>query len=419
MLDFFAQIVATFQSTWFIVMPVAFWLIFKSLWARHVFIADFAMKQNEVLLEIIPPRDLEKSPRVMEAFFESLAATDAGVNKINEYCHAAGNPYFSFEIVGTEGVAHFYIRTPAAFRDHIESALYAQYPNAEIIEANDYVHEIPQVIPNEEWMMRGFALTLLKADAYPIKTYKYFEEDVTGKMIDPLASILEHISTLGPGQHMWLQYIIRADRPVWFNDWGKGAVDEFLGKAPKSQGIFARIIYDIKDVFGGILMGWHTPPEFSSLEEPGGDDQPVEFRLTPGEKQTLKALEENISKNMFSVTSRLLVIGQRDFFSGTNITGLMTSIKQFADNNTNQLIPVDRAKIYADYLGVKSRRAYRARVLLRRYRDRDDSGGHSFHFSTEELATVFHLPDMSVESPAVQWSDSRRGGAPSNLPLDQ
>jgi len=27
------------------------------------------------------------------------------------------------------------------------------------------------------------------------------------------------------------------------------------------------------------------------------------------------------------------------------------------------------------------------------------------------------LPDMSVESPAVQWSDSRRGSAPSNLPF--
>ncbi len=420
MLDFFAQIVATFQSTWFIVMPITFWLIFKSLWGRHVFIADFLMKQNDVLLEIIPPRDLEKSPRVMEAFFESLAATDAGVNKINEYCHGAGNPYFSFEIVGTEGVAHFYIRTPAAFRDHIESALYAQYPAVEIVEVNDYTYEIPQVIPNEEWMMRGFALTLLKPDAYPIKTYKYFEEDVTGKMIDPLASVLEHISTLGPGQHMWLQYIVRADRPTWFNDWGKGSVDEFLGKVAKPQGLFERIIHDIKDVFGGVLMGWHTPPEFSSLESSNGDDeQPVEFRLTPGEKQTLKALEENISKNMFSVTSRLLVIGKKDFFSGANITGIMTSIKQMSDNHTNQLIPVDRAKIYADYVAVDRRRDYRARVLLRRYRDRDDSGGHSFHFSTEELATVFHLPDMSVESPAVQWSDSRRGSAPSNLPLNQ
>jgi len=419
MTEFFAQFVASFQATWFIIMPVAFWLVFKSLWGRHVYIADFLMKQNDILLEIIPPHDLEKSPKVMELFFDSLAATDAGVNKINEYCHGAGNPFFSLEIVGTEGTVHFYIRTPAAFRDFVESSLYAQYPNVEIIEAVDYTFEIPQVIPNKEWMIRGFDLTLLKEDAYPIKTYKYFEEDVTGNMVDPMAGMLEVVSTLGPGQHMWLQYIIRADRPAWFDEWGKGTVDEFLGRAAKPQGLWANIIYDVKDVFDGILMGWHTPPEFSSLEEPNSDDQPVEFRLTPGEKQTLKVLEEKISQNMFSVTSRLIVVGKRDFFSGANISGIMSLIKQYSDNHTNQIIPVDRSKIYADYVGVKGRRAYRARKLLRRYRDRDDSGVATFHMSTEELATIFHMPDMSVESPAVQWSDSRRGGAPSNLPLGE
>ncbi len=417
MTEFFAQIVATFQSTWFIIMPITFWLLFRSLWGRYVFITDFLMRQNEVMLEIIPPRDIEKSPKVMELFFDSLAATDAGVNKINEHCHGAGNPYFSLEIVGTEGTAHFYIRTPAAFRDLVESSLYAQYPNVEIIEVDDYVFDIPNVIPNEEWTLKGFDLKLLKEDAYPIKTYQYFEEDVTGNMVDPLASMLESIGNLGPGQHMWLQYLIRADRPQWFGDWGKGTVDEFLGKNVKPEGLFARLWFDIKDVFGGIMIGWNQPPEFSSLEAPTGNDDPVEFRLTPGEKQTLKALEENIGKNMFSVNMRLIVVGKKDFFTPVNLGGAMSSIKQFADNNTNQFIPVDRSKIYADYVATESRSAYRMRKMLTRYRDRDDSG-YPFHLSTAELATVFHLPDMSVGAPSVQWSDSRRGTAPSNLPFE-
>ncbi len=417
MSEFFTQLMAVFQSTWFIIMPLAFWLVFKSLWGRHVFIADFLMKQNEVLLEIIPPRDIEKSPKVMERFFDSLAATDAGVNMINKYCHGAGNPYFSLEIVGTEGTAHFYIRTPALFRDLVESSLYAQYPNVEIIEVQDYVHNIPNVIPNEEWTLKGFDLKLIKPDAYPIKTYEYFEEDVTGKMIDPLASMLESIGNLGPGQHMWLQYIIRADRPQWFDEWGTATVEEFLGKITKPKGVLERLWFDIKDVFGGVMIGWNEPPEFSSLESPQGDDQPVEFRLTPGEKQTLKALEENISKLMFSVNMRLIVVGKKDFFSAVNLGGAMSSIKQFSDNHTNQFAPVDRSKVYADYVSVESRSAYRMRKILDRYRDRDDSG-YPFHLSTAELATVFHLPDMSVESPSIQWSDSRRGSAPSNLPFE-
>ncbi|MEA3322881.1 MAG: hypothetical protein U9Q12_01540 [Patescibacteria group bacterium] len=417
MSEFFAQIVSVFSATWFIVMPVLFWFVFKSLWGRHVYIADFLMKQNEVMLEIIPPREIEKSPKVMERFFDSLAATDAGTSVFNQYCHGAGNPFFSLEIVGTEGMAHFYIRTPAALRDFVESSLYAQYPDVEIVEAGDYTYQIPNVIPNEEWTLKGFDLALLKSDAYPIKTYQYFEEDVTGKMIDPLASMLEAIGNLGPGQHMWLQYVIRADRPPWFDEWGQSTVEEFVGRATKPQSVWARVWFDIKDVFGGVAVGWDHPPEFSELEEPKTNDQPVEFRLTPGEKQTLKALEENISKLMFSVNMRLIVVGQKDFFTPVNLAGAMSSIKQFSDNHTNQFVPVDRSKVYADYVNVESRMAYRMRKMLTRYRDRDDTG-YPFHLSSAELATVFHLPDMSVESPSVQWSDSRRGSAPSNLPFE-
>lgn len=383
---------------------------------RYVCINDFAVKQNEILLEVIPPRDIEKSPKVMERFFDSLAATDAGQNVINTHCHCAQNPFFSLEIVGTEGVAHFYIRTPGAFRNFVEASLYAQYPDLEIMEVEDYVYKIPQVIPNKEWTLKGFELNLIKPDAFPIKTYKYFEEEITGKMIDPLAPLMEAFTNLGPGQHIWLQYVIQAARPKWFGDWGKASVQDFLGKAPKPSGITARLWHDIKDVLSNIMTGWLKPAEFSAFGETKKDEQPLEFRLSPGEKQTLKVLEENIAKAMFAVEMRLIVVGRKDFYSGTNLSAAMGTIKQFSDNHTNQFVPVDRSKVYADYVMTEKRAAYRARKLLNRYRDRDDTG-YTFHLSTEELATVFHFPDMSVVAPSVQRTDSRRGGAPGNLPL--
>lgn len=416
MTEFLAQFIETFQMTWYFIVPITFYIIFRSLWGRYVCINDFYAKQNEILLEIIPPRNIEKSPKIMEHFFDSLAGTDAGVNMINKYCHCAQNPFFSLEIVGTEGVAHFYVRTPGFFRDLVESALYAQYPDIEIVEAEDYTQQVPQVIPNEEWTLWGSDLGLVKPDAYPIKTYKYFGEDVTGKMIDPLSSMMEAINNLGPGQHIWLQFVIQADRPHWFGDWGKGTVDEFLGRAAKPTTMVERVIHDIKDVFGGIVTGWMRPAEFTHLAQPKSDDQPLEFRLTPGEKQVLKALEENISKHMFQVNARLIILGRKDFFTKVNISAAMGSLKQFSDNHTNQFYPVDRGKTYAEYVAVEHRLSYRMRKILGRYRDRDDTG-FPFHLSSEELASIFHLPDMSVEAPSLQRTDSRRGGAPSNLPF--
>lgn len=417
MTEFFGQFFSIFEAIWYIVVPVTFWLVFRSLWGRYVCIADFYAKQNSVLLELIPPRDIEKSPKIMERFFDSLAGTDAGTNIIAKHCHCAQNPYFSLEIVGTEGVAHFYVRTPAFFRNLVESSLYSQYSDIEIMEVEDYVDKIPKIIPNAEWTLWGSDLGLIKPDAYPIKTYKYFEEDITGTMIDPLANMMEVIASLGPGQHIWLQYVIQADRPDWFKGWGKETVDEFLGKAVKPKGLMARIFHDVKDVFGGIMTGWNQSVEFTPFAEPKKDDaDPVEFRLTPGEKQTLKSLEENIAKHMFRTNVRLIVVGQKDFFTKVNVSGAMGAIKQFADNHTNQFYPIDRSKTYADYVNAQSRIAYRMRKILGRYRDRDDTG-FPIHLSTEELATVFHMPDMSVKSPSVQRTDSRRGGAPSNLPF--
>jgi hypothetical protein len=39
-----------------------------------------------------------------------------------------------------------------------------------------------------------------------------------------------------------------------------------------------------------------------------------------------------------------------------------------------------------------------------------------FLFSTEELATIFHIPDMGVLAPSLTRVSAKRGGAPANLP---
>ena len=416
MFELLGGIGAIFAHTWYIIIPLLFWQLFYSLWKRYSCILEFYSKQNEVLLEIIPPRDIEKSPKIMEGFFEALSATDSGKNVIDMECRCQQNPYFSLEIVGTEGVAHFYIRTPSAFRNFVESSLYAQYPDLEIMAVDDYVYNIPMIIPNPEWVLRGFDLTLLMPDPYPIKTYKYFEEDVTGKMIDPLSTLVEGMSNLGPGQHIWLQFVIQAARPRWFGEWGTPEVQKLIGKAAKKGSLFEHIIHDSKDVLSNVFTGWWAPATFTPFAEPKKDEQPLEFRLTPGEKQVLKSLEENIAKPMFATIMRLVVVGRKENFSGTNITAAMGSVKQFSDNHTNQFVPVDRSKVYADYVFVKKREAYRMRRLLSRYRDRDDLG-YAFHLSSEELASVFHFPDMSVMAPGLQRTDSRRGSAPGNLPI--
>jgi hypothetical protein len=47
-----------------------------------------------------------------------------------------------------------------------------------------------------------------------------------------------------------------------------------------------------------------------------------------------------------------------------------------------------------------------------------DGEGGKLVMSSEELATVFHLPDMNVLAPSLTRVEAKRGGAPSNLPIE-
>ena len=55
----------------------------------------------------------------------------------------------------------------------IESAIYSQYPDIEIVEAEDYVDALPSVLPNKVYDLWGNNFILAKPNAYPIQTYPF------------------------------------------------------------------------------------------------------------------------------------------------------------------------------------------------------------------------------------------------------
>lgn len=409
-------------DVWFLIFPPLFFFVFKLLWTKHVE-GQYASTLKWVLLEIIPPRDVEKSPQLMELIFAGFAGVIKTPTVIEEKIKGEFPTSFSLEIASLEGMTHLYVRTQVGFRNLVEAHFYAQYPDVEIIEVPDYVDSVPKTVPNKDWDLWGTDFGLVKDDLYPIKTYKYFEESVTGKMIDPLAGIFETMGKLGPGQNMWLQFIVTPLKENWYTT-GQGTVDEFLGKVKEEKmGIFARLLNDIKDVFLNIgkgMMGQEVI--FSSSETTEKKDEaPVEFRLTPGEKDVLKALQANLGKQMFTTRMRYVYIGRREVFSKpTGVSAFIGSIKQFNDFNMNSFYPREDSKTYANYIFAKERLRFRQRRIFTRYITRDTDPQHTrFLLSSEELATVFHIPDMAVTAPSMARVAAKRGGAPSNLPTQE
>lgn len=394
-------------------MPLVLWYIFKYVWKDYVIEYSSRSWLNLLqwtVLEIIPPKDIEKSPKVMESIYAGIAGVVVSISVFDEWLKGAFTDQFSMEIVGDEGATHFYIRTQKKFRNLIEAQVYAQFPDAEILEVPDYVNRFPKVIPNKDWDLWGTDVEFKMPDPYPIKTYDKFEEDITGTMIDPLAAMAEVIGKLGPGQHIWLQYIIQPQKEIWRDDEMK-LVDKLAKKAEKKE---KNILEHIVEVIANLPKALFGPIEFAAEE--AKNEQPVEFKLTPGEKEVLKAVEENLGKNAFKTKMRLLVLGRKEGFDKANVSSFFGSLKQFSDLNLNNFKPNDASKTYAYYFMKKARMAARQRKIYCRYKSRS-MDGVKIVLTTKELATVFHFPNMEVKAPSVTMIRSKRGTAPANLPV--
>ncbi len=404
------------KNLWWIVFPIPLWYAFLMTWEEYSGLM-FVLKQKNILLEIRPPSDTEKSPKVMEQVFAGLHQF-SGINKFEKYCGwRPMQDKFSFEIASVEGVVHFYVRCPLASRDLVESLIYAQYPDAEIFEAVDYTKEVPKVLPNKDWDVWGTALKLEKEDAVPLRTYPSFKEDITGQMIDPLSSLTEVMSTLGKNEHLWLQFIFTPQGEGEWSKPGKQKILELTGKAKKAGlGKIGLVLEEIKDVAVNVINGIVSEVAFKTAEEEKAKEFNIN-QLTPGEQEVIKAIESNISKEGFVTTSRLVYVGEKSIFSkARGVAGGFGALKQFADLTLNSLIPDNRTKTYAIYHFTESRLAYRQRKIIQDYRDRVFAGA-TFSLSIEELATVFHFPDMSVKTPAIQRIEAKKGEAPFNLPI--
>lgn len=400
---------------WWLIFPITFYYIFLILWKDYVafYSADsWHINQKWAYLELIPPPDIEKGPKMMESICTGLTGVLTTYNTFDEYLKGAfWHDRFSFELVGEEGKVHFYIRTQEKYVNLVEAQIYAQYPDAEIINVPDYTEKFPKIIPNKYWNLWGVDFYLINDPPIPIKTYDKFEESVTGEMIDPMAALTEVIGTLGPGQHIWLQFILQ---PMPERD--KAQYDSIVKKlkgeaAVKKKGIFS----DIVDVFSNIPNGIFGPVEFPGTEKK--EVQPLEFRLSPGEKELLKATEENLSRNLFKTKMRFIYLGRRENFQRSYVSAFNGAIKQFNDINMNQVVPEDISKTYGKIFFKKPRIAQRQRKIYKRYRERNMDGVNMV-FSTKEIATMFHFPDMNVKSPSIQRVESKLGAAPANLPVE-
>jgi hypothetical protein len=411
------------------------WVAWK-IWLHYIQ-QDFISGIEFVLLEIIPPRDVDRSPKAMELFLTNALFHWSEKGGKEEFWQGAVWLWFSLEIVSIDGQVHFYIRTPSRIRGLIETQMYAQYPQAQVRLVEDYTAAVDEISAKSEWMGWGCEFGLLRHQAYPIKTYVDYELNEDPKeeyKVDPISPIIELFGSIKKGEQIWLQIVVTPSKKMyrtkgtWFgkHDW----VDE-------SRVELIRILRPYMYEEGrsalspdGFVVGARPPKFLDNATD----------RIT-----------EKTHKLGFETGIRLMYVAKKEAYSMNTRRNVRLILRQFANPDLNGFNRINSSQ--ADrYSGVftASQKVVMmlANRMLKEYRERSFfheplrqiifsqhywnwpipgvftlSGiikayvhTHTYVLNAEELATLWHFPGQILKVPTLERIESKEASPPTNLP---
>lgn len=404
-----------------IIGPILFASFFWNSWVYYIRIRTMR-KFKWQMLEIKFPTDVEKTPLAMEQVLAIMHSILFKGGWWKRYIEGRVQEWFSLEMTTFEGELHFYIRTIDQFRDLVESAIYAQFPQAEIYEVEDYVMNVPVVIPNETHNLFGSEYKLAADDAFPIRTYKDFEfESYEGRgNVDPLAGITEAMSKLRQGEQAWMQIIIRPTDDKWKKD-SADLISKLVGREKKkSLGSYtaALLSKELGDYLYGFMKAPFENPEFEPFEfGEKKSDRPhslMQF-LTPLEKEVLEAVERNVSKVGFETNIRVVYIAKKDVYNIPTFFQVASGFNQFNTQHMNALKRDNKTLTASKFPFKKRKEMQKKRWLLYKYRLRMRPK-KMFILNIEELASIFHPPGRIVMAPTTPRIQAKKGEPPAGLP---
>lgn len=381
-------------------MEIVLGIMFISGLALLGYLLFFAGKDDEeivfeevrdpVILHIAVPRQNDKTPLAAEQMFASLH----GIVRDNR----RSTDFLSFEIVSdTASGVNFYAAIPKYLVKFVEGQIYAQYPNAEIMIVEDYVDKplrLPGGTQGSEFISTA-EIELVRDFIFPIKTFRDFD-------VDPLSAITSAVTDVDDGEQVMLQILMRPVDNYW-QDYAKDYIEAVReGKDPASAGgsFWKAVGGAVVTVIAG---GMNFFISSSSEESSKGDQKPI-VRLLPGQEEELRQITEKMTQVGFEMCIRIVTKAQDGERADQLLRDVTASFKQFTTANLNGF--------------TRSKEEVPGAEIYNRYKRRYLSTETVDILNISELASLYHLPNISVETPNISWSRAKKAEPPMNLPIE-
>ena len=257
-----------------ILIVVVIFLIFAIGYVGFIFFKNRKREENSidsVLLQVAVPRNNEFKIDVMDQLFASLYSIKKGGWKQKFDIQ----PAVSFEIVAKQEDIRFYVWAPKKSKDLVEKQIHGSYPDAEVMEVDEY----NIFTPDGKVAYKSFQLG--KSNFYPLKTFKDLATD-------PMTGITAALAKMGPGEAAVVQILVSPAESTWQKEGGK-----FISDTKKQE----------------------------------SDPEKAKFSTSA---KTLEGVEGKIAKPGFETSIRIIAISTDEAIAKSHITNISSSFAQYA-----------------------------------------------------------------------------------------
>lgn len=409
--NFFSGSVDFIKEVFYYALFIIFILLliwFSILLIRFLFELYYA--KNLRYLKVTMPRadsKLDKEKETKKDFKEKIATMSMFYKAIHKLSEAWLKDTFlnllfkhskvSLELVYEDGEVTFYIVTFKSYVNLISQHLTSNYTDAEILPINkeDYINIKPK-----GYSMRAASLGKENDDVYPIRTYKYLEDDALNNFTNVFGGLNKDDKAV-------FQIVIKPD----FNHNKKALRAARLvakgqyGKKRKNVFWFLWFLWNpIVAIISGpedMVGGWNNAP--------GASEWDAYKIFNQAETEAQKIMGEAASQPAFKSSIRILVSSKQHHTAENGVHAIVAAASIFTDEYNNAL---DNPQVLEDafpwfftplrYFGFK----YKLVGFFQ----------NSSFFSADEVSTLYHLPDINYnKSPIINWLEYKKLPTPHNL----
>lgn len=376
-----------------VVLAIVFYYLYKKIRSSVIRKNQIELTKDWVMFRVTVPNERHAGEDDQRKNFQEMIAGIepfyANLNSIfNDSFNKkwTGQDHISLEIVTRENSIYFYVGCPSRISDIVIKNLNAQYPSAEIMPDDKY-----SVFSDQPLKISIANMGLSKYFAFPIKTYKSLEED-------PLNAITNSLSKMGENESAGIQFLIRPASPMWRLSVEKTAYNIQHGKIKTTSN--TPLLKTADTLFG--FLG-NVASTAAKGDAPKHDPTIDPNRLTPMQENQVKMLGEKAAKLGFECQIRVVTVAPTQEKADANVREITSSFNQFSSPESNGLI---------------KKRAKNKPEEITNYIFRIFSSGKKLILNTEELTSIFHLPNRFIETPSIFWLLSKKETPPFNLPKE-